>query len=204
MATIEDETGKRFRFGRLPETATLAENLGKLHGAGTDLYVGLQANKATFLSEIVPRLDQYRWIVFATHGFFGTKGPGLLEPFLALSMVPPGTDGFLKMSDVMSLRLNADIVALTACRTGLGTELSGEGVMSMGRAFQYAGARSVLMTLWPVAEKSSVMLTESFFRLLKQGKSKLEAIKMARSELRTTGYDHPFFWAGFVLVGETE
>lgn len=79
----------------------------------------------------------------------------------------------------MSLKMNADVVALTACQTGLGKELSGEGVMSMGRAFQCAGAKSVLMSLWSVAEDSSVVLTESFFRNVKAGKSKLEALRLA-------------------------
>jgi CHAT domain-containing protein len=76
--------------------------------------------------------------------------------------------------------------------------------MSMGRAFQYAGARSVLMSLWSVAESPSIKLTESFFQHLKDGKSKLQALQMARSEIRNSGYDHPFFWAAFILVGEAE
>jgi CHAT domain-containing protein len=117
-------------------------------------------------------------------------------------MVPPGTDGFLKMSDVMSLKLETDAVALTACQTGLGKEISGEGVMSMGRAFHYAGARSVLMSLWSVAEKSSVILVENFFRYVKGGRNKLDALTLARREIREMGFEHPFFWAPFILVGE--
>ena len=74
--------------------------------------------------------------------------------------------------------------------------------MSMGRAFQYAGARSVLMSLWSVAEKSSVMLVENFFKYRKAGKSKLESLKLARDEIRKKGFEHPFFWAPFILVGE--
>ena len=74
--------------------------------------------------------------------------------------------------------------------------------MGMGRAFQYAGARSVLMTLWSVAQNSSVQLTDSFFRHLKDGKNRLEALKLARDDIRKAGYDHPFFWAPFILVGK--
>ncbi len=73
--------------------------------------------------------------------------------------------------------------------------------MSMGRVFQYAGARSVLMSLWSVAESSSVILW-SFFRHIKEGKNKLEALKVARDEIRKQSFKHPFFWASFVLVGE--
>jgi len=94
------------------------------------------------------------------------------------------------------------MVALTACQTGLGKELSGEGVMGMGRAFQYAGAKAVLMSLWSVSEKSSTSMVENFFQNLKEGKGKLEALRLARQDIRDQGYDHPFFWAPFILVGD--
>lgn len=74
--------------------------------------------------------------------------------------------------------------------------------MSMGRAFQYAGAKSVLMSLWSVAEDSSVMLVEKFFKHMKDANSNLEALQLARAEVRKEGYEHPFFWAPFILVGE--
>ena len=115
---------------------------------------------------------------------------------------PKGQDGFLRLSEVMGLKLNCDIAALTACQTGLGRHISGEGTMGMGRAFQYAGAKSVLMSLWSVSETASVNLVESFFKHLKEGKNKLEALKLARDEIRKAGYDHPFYWAPFILVGE--
>jgi CHAT domain-containing protein len=72
----------------------------------------------------------------------------------------------------------------------------------MGRAFQYAGARSVLMSLWSVSEVASVSLMKIFFRNLNEGKSKSEARASAKAELRGRGFDHPFFWAGFILAGE--
>ncbi len=149
-------------------------------------------------------MGDYGRIVFATHGYFSMRTPGLREPFLALTMVPPGTDGLLSMSEVLSLKLNADLVALTACQTGLGKEVSGEGVMSMGRAFQYAGAKSVIMTLWEVQVDSALLLMESFFQNLKSGMGKLDALKDARDRVRREGYRHPFFWAPFILVGEAK
>jgi CHAT domain-containing protein len=112
-------------------------------------------------------------------------------------------DGFLRMTEVMGLKLDADIVALTACETGIGRRLSGEGTMGMGRAFQFAGARSALISLWSVEQSSSVTLAEEFLRHVKGGKNKLEALASARKEIRRAGYDHPFFWASFILVGET-
>ncbi|MGA8832124.1 MAG: CHAT domain-containing protein, partial [Desulfomonilaceae bacterium] len=202
MTTIEDCAKGTFSFNRLPETTALADNLSKLYGSKAEKMTGLDASKSNFINTKAKEIEKYRWIVFATHGLFSKNIPGLTEPFLALTMIPAGTDGFLTMSDVMSLKMAADLVALTACQSGIGKELYGEGTMSMGRAFQYAGARSVLMSLWSVAEKSSVMLVESFFKNLNDHKTKSEALKLARDDVRKAGYDHPFFWAPFILVGE--
>jgi tetratricopeptide (TPR) repeat protein len=202
MATVEDGKVGGLSFYRLPLTGPLAENLNTAFKGSCTLYTGLKANKQTFMKEVVPSLGDYSKVVFATHGYFGKGLPGINEPVLVFSLVPPGTDGYLRMSEVMGLKMNADMVALTACQSGLGKELSGEGVMGMGRAFQFAGAKSVLMSLWSVAESSSVNLVESFFRHIKEGKGKLEALKLAREEIRKQGYDHPFFWAAFILVGE--
>jgi CHAT domain-containing protein/Tfp pilus assembly protein PilF len=202
MKAIEDDSG--VRFANLPETGVMADKLGEMFKPNSLVLTGLKANKADFLKDIAPKLDQYGRIVFATHGVFSTRIPGLKEPFLALTMVPPGTDGFLRMSDILSLKMNADIVALTACQTGLGKELSGEGVMSMGRAFQYAGAKAVLMSLWEVQVDSALRLVETFFQNLKAGRSKLDALTAARDQVKKEGYLHPFYWAPFILVGEVK
>jgi len=203
MAAIKQTFGG-FQFDRLPKTQELSQKLKELYGSDCDgPYTGFKADKAYFLNHIAPSIDRYGQIVLATHGLLDTRTPEIMEPFLALSLFPPGTDGFLAMSEVMGLRLNADLVALTACETGLGRQLAGEGVMSMGRAFQYAGARTVLMSLWKVEQGSSVTLVENFFRYRKkEGKSKLEALRLARDHLRSEGFAHPFFWAPFILVGE--
>ncbi len=169
----------------------------------TDLYEGVAAKKSVLLEK---DLTSYRSVVLATHGYFGKDLPGIQEPVLVLSLVgePKGQDGFLRLSEVMGLKINCDMVALTACQTGLGRHVSGEGTMGMGRAFQYAGAKTVLMSLWGVSETASVNLVESFFKHMKEGKNKLEALKLARDEIRKTGYDHPFYWAPFILVGEVQ
>lgn len=190
-------------FPRLPLTGELGENLKNTDPGNTDLYKGLRATKKVLVKK---DLTSYGAVMLATHGYFGTALPGIQEPVLIFTLLDEQgiEDGFLRLSEVMSLRLNADMVALTACQTGLGKQISGEGTMGMGRAFQSAGAKSVLMSLWAVAETSSVRLVESFFRHQKTGKNKLEALKLARNEVREAGYDHPFFWASFILVGETD
>jgi len=118
MAAMEDSAGPL--FPQLHETGNLADYLGKMYGSNRLSLTGLQANKAGLLAKIAPTIDQYGSVVFATHGVMSTHVPGLMEPFLALSMAPPGTDGFLKMSDILSLKMDADVVALTACQSGLG------------------------------------------------------------------------------------
>ena len=202
MVAMEDSSGGSLQFTRLPLTGQLAEKLAETFAGKVTSYTGLAAAKENFLERIAPDLGRYRSIVFATHGYFGAQIPGIQEPILILSTVPTGTDGFLRLSEVMGCRMSADVVALTACQSGLGKQISGEGTMGMGRAFQYAGAKSVLMSLWSVSEASSVKLVEDFFRHTKEGKSRLEALQLARRAIRQGGFDHPFFWAPFILVGE--
>lgn len=201
MNAIEETMGN-VQFNRLPMTGELAENLESSFQGHTEVYTGFKASKKSFVNDLGPELASYGKVVFGTHGFFCKDSPHFREPILVFTLVPLGTDGFLRMSEVTGLKLNCDVVALTACQTGLGRHISGEGTMGMGRAFQYAGARSVLTSLWSVSESSSVKLMESFFKHVKEGKGKLESLQLARAELREEGYNHPFFWAAFILVGE--
>jgi CHAT domain-containing protein len=201
MQAIEDSGSLKFR--RLPETGDLAESLQNIYGSKCMALTGLEADKTAFLTRVAPGLSRYGNVVFATHGVVSNQTAGIMEPFLALTMVPHGVDGFLKMSDILSLKMNADVVALTACQTGLGKAQSGEGVVSMGRAFQYAGAKSVLMSLWEVEASSAVTLAANFFKYRTLGKTKIESLQKARQDIRDEGYKHPFFWSGFILVGET-
>ncbi|MFC1833458.1 CHAT domain-containing protein [Thermodesulfobacteriota bacterium] len=200
IMSIENELGLRFR--RLKYTGQLAEALKQEDLNRTNVRVGMNATEQSLFNT---KLGRFGTLVFATHGYFGKNLPGIQEPVLALTLVgqPPEREGFLTMTEVMNgLDLNADTVALVACQTGLGRRVSGEGSMNMGRAFQYAGARSVLMSLWSVAQRSSVDMVRSYLKHVKDGKPKLEAMQLARKEIREAGYDHPFFWAPFILVGE--
>jgi len=203
MNAIEETMGG-VQFNRLPLTGDLAEGLHETFQDKSEVYTGLKATKRGFIKDLGPELEEYGKMVFGTHGFFSKDNPHFREPILVLTLVPFGTDGFLRMSEVTGLKLNCDIVALTACQTGLGRHISGEGTMGMGRAFQFAGARSVLTSLWSVSESSSVKLVESVFKNITDGKNKLESLRLARAELRQNGFDHPFFWASFILVGEVD
>jgi CHAT domain-containing protein len=134
---------------RLPQTKDLAGHRAN-RDRTSEVLMGFDASTQKFLGDIAPRLAEFKHIVFATHGFYGSSERGIKEPVLCLTLIPQSTEGLLCMSEVLGLRLNADLVTLTACQSGLGKKVPDEGIMGMGRAFQYAGARSVLMSLWSV------------------------------------------------------
>ncbi len=203
MDAIETSSMGSFKLGRLPLTGELAESLADVFDQDATLFTGLEASKNNVLNTMKTQLHEYSSLVFATHGYFSPDNPVFQEPILFLTLVPAGVDGFLRMSEVMGLDINSDIVALTACQTGLGKQINGEGTMGMGRAFQYAGAKSALISLWSVSERASVKLVENFFQNLRTGLSRREALKKARENIRSEGFDHPFYWAAFILFGET-
>ena len=187
-------------FPRLEKTEVLAGKMKSLFGGKTMVLSGLNAREDKVKNT---NFTDYGFLTFATHGILDNMVPYIREPALVLSQVgnPEGVDGFLTMSEVMALKLNAKVVALTACGTGVGKNVSGEGVMGMGRAFQFAGARNVLVSLWSVAETSATELTYAFYGFVKEGKEPKEALGLARNEIRRKGYEHPFYWAAFILVG---
>jgi CHAT domain-containing protein len=201
LSQKEEWKGLREEFEPLTYTRELAERLKVLFPDGKIL-VGPEANRHNLSG-----IENYKYVVFATHGILAKEVPYLLEPALLISDAGSPSDtmhpqGFLTMSDVMKTKLTCDNATLTACSTGVGRRASGEGVMSLGWAFQYAGAKSVLVSLWKVEEQSTILLAKLFFENLKAGKDKITALHEARAAARRQGYEHPFFWASFILIGE--
>ena len=195
-------------FGRLPGTAGLLERLRIPYGERLKALVGLEANKTAVRGE---RMERYgAGVIFATHGIVDERVPYLQQAALVLSNPaltgesPEASDGFLTMSDVLDLKMPTELVAALACETGLGSDVRGEGVMHLGRAFQYAGARSALMSLWSVEDESTNELGARVLAGMEKGEGKDAALLAARRLLREKGYEHPFFWAGFILVGERD
>jgi CHAT domain-containing protein/tetratricopeptide (TPR) repeat protein len=146
------------------------------------------------------------YLHFACHGFLDERFP--LESGLALTTPRDPSEGrdngFLQAWEVLeTMRLDADLVTLSACQTGLGEEMAGDGLLGLTWAFQYAGARSVLASLWEVNDASTATLMTGFYRHLAGGVPKAEALRRAQADLlrrRTTSA--PYFWAGFTLVGD--
>ena len=136
---------------------------------------------------------------------FGSQKVGLKDRFHAESLFQgqrePPDDGFLTFSNVLKLKLDAQLVSLAACMTGVGQVMQGEGVLNFARAFEQAGARSVMVTLWNIPVQESLRFYSLFFRDLKEGKTKIQALQDARKSIRKKE-PHPYFWSGIILHGE--
>ena len=115
-------------------------------------------------------------------------------------------DGLLQVREIMRLRLHAEMVTLSACQTGLGKLLAGEGVMGMSRAFLYAGADSVLISLWNVNDASTAELMKLVYYNIAKGMARDEALRAAKVRLMRGSQDtwrHPYYWASLVLSGDS-
>ncbi len=201
----------------LPETgdeAKAIKDILKAPDSTNPLQLRQNASRSNvFRFHAEQKLDDYQYLVFACHGILPGKVTRIAQPSLVLSDPDPDPQstegGFLTMADVFGLRLNADLVTLSACNTGRGKEQKGEGIMGLTRAFMYAGTPAISVTLWSVESYSAKDLNVGLFRNLKQGKSPAQALRdiklsMLRGEIRsTTGDDwrKPRYWAPVVVFG---
>lgn len=152
-----------------------------------------------------PELSQYRYVHFSTHGFLNSVHPKLSG--IVFSLVDErgeAQDGFLRAHEVFNLKLPAEVVVLSACQTGIGREVRGEGLVSLTRGFMYAGAPRVVVSLWSVSELGTVELMVRFYReMLKGGKRPAAALRAAQvSLMKENRWQSPFYWAAFTLQGE--
>jgi CHAT domain-containing protein/uncharacterized protein HemY len=188
---------------RLPFSRDEAEAILALAPGGSGLAaLNFQASRATAASA---DLGQYRIIHFATHGMLNTDRPELSG--LVFSLVDEQgrpQDGFLRLHEIYNMRLSADLVTLSACQTGLGKQVKGEGLVGLTRGFMYAGAPRVVASLWQVNDLATAELMKRFYRgILRDGLSPAAALRAAQLELsRLKQWASPFFWAGFVIQGE--
>lgn len=192
------------QIARLPGTRAEAQGIAQLArgaGRGADLWLDLDASEANIEAR---DLKRYRVVHVATHGILDAERPQFTG--LVLSLVGnKDDDGFLRTDEVFNLRLGSPLVMLSACETGLGKEKRGEGVIGLTRAFMYAGAPTVGVSLWSVADRSTADLMTDFYRrlLAKDGVSPTAALRDARrAMIAGKKYSAPFFWAPFVLVGD--
>ncbi|MBS1793466.1 MAG: CHAT domain-containing protein [Acidobacteria bacterium] len=190
------------RLARLPFSGYEAREIEKFAPEQTYLALGAKASRQTFLRG---DFSSYRMLHFATHGFLNQQNPELSG--LVLSLYDENRrpqNGFLRMIDLYSLRLNADLVVLSACQTGLGKETDGEGIVGLTRGFMYAGAAGVVSSLWKVEDAATAELMKNFYRAMLVNKmSPAAALSWAQNELRKTArFKNPRYWSGFTLNGE--
>lgn len=213
-----DFTADLAQLPRLPDTAEEVKSIAAVLGADPDQDLFLQA-RASEANVRKTDLSRWRIVMFATHGLVPGDLTGLDQPALALTSPEVSGDdssGVLTMERIMGLKLDADWVVLSACNTAAGEGSGAEAVSGLGRAFFYAGARSLLVSNWPVETTSARMLTTDLFRRQAADPTLARAKAMRQAMLALMDgpgapdgagkeqfvYAHPTFWAPFSLVGD--
>jgi CHAT domain-containing protein/tetratricopeptide (TPR) repeat protein len=202
-AAIEASSRDGDGLQRLPGTRREAQSILALVPAGAaHVALDFDASRANALR---PGLVDFRLVHFATHGYVDGRDPRLSG--LVLSLVDRNgapQDGFLRLPDVYSLTLNAELVTLSACETALGEEINGEGLVGLSHAFLQAGAQRVLATLWRVDDDATAELMGRFYRaILKDGLPPADALRQAQQAVRRQPrWRAPYYWAGVTLQGE--
>lgn len=160
--------------------------------------VGKEAAERTFKAHA----SEYASVHFATHGVLDNRDPLYSHLLLTKTEGDVENDGLLEAREIMNIRLPADLAVLSACETGNGRISPGEGVIGMSWAFFVAGARSLVVSQWRVNSESTSQLMRNFYQALARQSDKAESLREASLQLlKDRRYRHPFYWAGFVLVG---
>jgi CHAT domain-containing protein len=192
------------KLARLNGTRAEAQQIAtfaRTSGLAPDIWLDLDASENKVKTTDV---SKYRILHVATHGLLNTERPQFTGVVLSLVGNREG-DGFLRTDEIFNLRLGSPLVMLSACETGLGKERRGEGVIGLTRAFMYAGAPTVGVSLWSVSDKSTAdLMTDFYKRLLTKGSPAPPAAMRAAQVAMIEGkkYSAPFYWAPFVLVGD--
>jgi CHAT domain-containing protein len=194
MPAVPPRNGLEVTLQPLPGAQREAEAIAALFPDRHTLLVGEEADRAA-VEEGAPK---HGILHLATHGIAYSDDP--LASFVALAE-PQAGGGLLTARGVLGLSLPADLVALSACQTGLG-RVSGDGMIGLSRAFLVAGARAVLVSQWSVSDEATAAWMAEFYRGYLQWDNKAIALQRAMQALRTLPeYDHPRYWAPFVVVG---
>jgi CHAT domain-containing protein/tetratricopeptide (TPR) repeat protein len=191
----------RVKYPRLEFSGKEIENIASFFPTGsTEIYVRNRATEENFKHNSA--LSEFNYLHFATHGLINEDKPDLSSIVLTTGK-NSGEDGFLQAAEIFKLNLNAELVVLSACQTGLGKLVRGEGMVGLTRAFMYAGTSSVMVSLWSVSDMSTATLMGEFYKnLIKDKLSKTDALRKAQLTLMSDEkYAHPFYWAPLILIG---
>src|SRR6266498_462426 len=196
--------GSESGFGRLISTRSEAKAISALVPERERMQaLDFKASRTTAQK---PELGEYRIVHFATHGLLNNSHPELSG--IVLSLVDEAgkpQDGFLRLQDIYNLKLSAELVVLSACQTGLGKEIKGEGLVGLARGFMYAGAPRILASLWKVDDQATSEFMERFYQgmLGPEALSPAGALRQAQLSIwKEKQWREPYYWAAFVLQGE--
>lgn len=190
-----------FRLTPLPRTQDEIQYIvGLFPAARRKTLMGWDGTETALKRETLRR---YRYLHFATHSLIDEKTPSRSAIVLSPSSGAED-DGFLEVSEIARLDLDCELVVVSACQTGRGQLLSGEGIIGMSRAFIYAGARAVVVSLWNVSDLSANQLMKSFYRHLTGGLSNAAALRQAKLQMINSGKAtrHPSHWSAFIMTGK--
>jgi CHAT domain-containing protein len=149
-------------------------------------------------------VSEYKIIHFASHAIINNIQPERSSILLSVDNNPE-EDGLLQTREIYNLRLNADLVTISSCNSGLGKLTRGEGIEGLNRAFYNAGASALLMSQWAVSDQATYLLMEKFYLHLNKSRSINDALKRAKLEfIKSTDFSHPYYWAGFIVSGDTD
>lgn len=187
----------------LPSTRREAEAIRKVSPPGQSLLaLDFEANRSTVLGL---QDGRFRIVHFATHGILNSEHPELSAIVLSLfDSNGVNQNGFLRLHDIYNLKLPVDLVVLSACSTGLGRVIRGEGLIGLTRGFMYAGSPRIISSLWRVDDLATAVMMEKFYQsVFKRGMPSAAALRQAQIEmLKNKRWQSPFYWAGFVFQGE--
>lgn len=183
----------------LPRTRDEIEYIARLlPKERSHLYLGRESTEGAFKRE---KLRKYKWIHLATHSLIDDLNPDRSAVVLT-STGDPTEDGLLQAAEVMDLELDSDLVVLSACETGRGRMSAGEGIIGLSRAFLIAGARSLVVSQWPVSDISTAQLMQGFYERLVKGNKTAAALRQAKLKMLNGGKEtrHPYYWAPFISI----
>lgn len=196
---------QNFNFYRLEFSGLEIERISSLFKAkNKTVFRREQASEEQFKNN---DLDNYKIIHFATHSIIDDEKPERSSIVFTLDTQDENKaeDGFLRMREIYNVKLNADLVTLSSCQTGLGEFIRGEGIEGINRAFFYAGSSSIIMSLWPVNDEASYQLMERFYTHLRSSNSIMDALRKAKLEMiESDVLSHPYYWAGFIASGKAD
>lgn len=160
--------------------------------------------KANLFLATSSEVSDYRILHFSTHGFIHPLQPELSGLVLSLfNDDGKEQNGYLTANHIFNLKINADLVVLSACQTGLGREINGEGILGLSRGFMYAGAERIVFSLWNVNDKSTTALMTKFYSAMKEGLTPSAALRQAQISMqKDKKWSSPYYWAGFQIQGE--